>query len=145
MYGKRLGSCLKTIRWGPATLAGSLDIAPQLVERWLSDESEIPGNVSAWIEALTFTHEASDLMRPSVSETDRQGLQADELRIEHIPVYSYGLLRDLHEGAVSIQTLYGTDNEAAVAFLISRGLANRADDTLTITAVGRSLGQIAAR
>lgn len=144
MYGKRLGICLKAIRWGPATLAESLNVEPELVNKWLSDQSDIPTTVSAWIEALTFTHEASDLMRPNISNSDRQGIRADRQRLEHIPVYSYGLLRDLNQGAVPIVSLYGTDNEAAVAFLISRGLAARADDKLVITTAGRSLGEIAA-
>ncbi len=144
MYGKRLGICLKTIKWGPATLAEGLNVEPELVEKWLSDRSDIPMAVSAWIEALTFTHEASDLMRPDISKSDRQGLRADRPMLEHIPVYSYSLLRDLNQGAVPITSLYGTDNEAAVAFLISRGLADRTDDKLVITTAGRSLGEIAA-
>ena len=82
-------------------------------------------------------------MRPHVSKADRQERRPYRPRIEHIPVYSYGLLHALHRGPIAVQALYGTDNEAAVTFLISRELAERTDDMLTITRAGRSLGEIA--
>jgi hypothetical protein len=95
------------------------------------------------VEELCFTHEASDLMRPSVSGNARHAKTADA-RSEHIPAYSYGLLRQINQGPVALRSLFGTDDEAAVVFLVSRGLAERDGDQLKITAAGSELGAITA-
>lgn len=86
-------------------------------------------------------HEASDLMRPAVAESNRQAATPGT-RLEYIPAYSYGLLRRIHRGPVALRTLFGTDDEAAVFFLVSRGLAERDDDQLVITEVGSALGEV---
>jgi len=44
---------------------------------------------------------------------------------------------------VALRHLYGTDDEGAVFFLVSRGLAERRNNHLAITEKGRDLGQIA--
>jgi hypothetical protein len=143
MTPDRLGSCLNTIRWAPTTLAQSLEVDNNLVDRWLSGSVSIPMKVASWVEALCFTHEASDLMRPSVSGNARHAKTADA-RSEHIPAYSYGLLRQINQGPVALRSLFGTDDEAAVVFLVSRGLAERDGDQLKITAAGSELGAITA-
>ena len=61
---------------------------------------------------------------------------------EHVPVYSYNLLRLLGRGPVALRRLFGSDDEGAVFFLVSRGLATREGDTLVITALGRSVGAV---
>ena len=62
--------------------------------------------------------------------------------MEYIPVYSYHLLRRLAEGAVALTSLYGSEDEGAVAFLVSRKLAGRCGLDLAITASGRKVGCI---
>jgi hypothetical protein len=143
MTPERLGACLKTIRWAPTTLAQSLEVDNGVVDRWLSGSVSIPMKVASWVEALCFTHEASDLMRPSVSGRAGHAKPADA-RSEHIPAYSYGLLRQINQGPVALRSLFGTDDEAAVVFLVSRGLAERDGDQLKITAAGSALGAITA-
>lgn len=142
MKPERLKVCLDTIRWGPATLAQGLDVRAGVVEDWLAGQTEIPAGVASWLEALCFTHEAADLMRPAVLDDGFMAGGIARRRPEHIPVYSYGLLRRLNQGPVPLRTLFGTDDEAAVFFLVSRGLAERIDDELTITMQGAELGQI---
>jgi hypothetical protein len=112
------------------------------VEDWLGDDAEIPSNVASWIEALAFTHEASDLMRPSFFEGSEPE-EGERRTPEHIPVYSYNLLRRLGHGRVPLRSLFGTDDEGAVFFLVSRGLATREADQLVITSEGLSVGTIA--
>jgi hypothetical protein len=143
MTPERLGACLKTIRWAPTTLAQSLEVENNLVDKWLSGSASIPMKVASWVEALCFTHEASDLMRPSVSGNARHAKVGDA-RSEHIPAYSYGLLRQINQGPVALRNLFGTDDEAAVVFLVSRGLAERDGDALKITPAGSALGAITA-
>ncbi|CDP51103.1 hypothetical protein [Devosia sp. DBB001] len=43
-----------------------------------------------------------------------------------------------------LRSLFGTDDEAAVFFLVSRGLAERDGDQLIITPVGKKMGEIPA-
>lgn len=143
MTPERLGACLKTIRWAPTTLAQSLEVDSGVVDRWLSGSVSVPMKVASWVEALCFTHEASDLMRPSVSGHAGHAKPAGG-RSEHIPAYSYGLLRQINQGPVALRSLFGTDDEAAVVFLVSRGLAERDGDQLKITPAGSDLGVIAA-
>lgn len=143
MRAHRLGECLEIIRWSPPTLAHSLKVDPATVESWMSGEAEIPVNVGSWVEALCFTHEASDLMRPTVEPAAfHKDRTAGPRRIEHIPTYAYGLLRKLAEGPVLLHGLFGTDDEAAVFFLVSRGLAERTENQLVITHEGVELGGV---
>ena len=141
MKPERLRTCLETIRWAPTTLAQCLEINTRLVEEWVDGTTAIPISVASWVEALCFTHEASDLMRPAVLEGIRHSSRKTN-RPEHIPAYSYGLLRRIHAGPVALRSLFGTDDEAAVFFLVSRGLAERDADQLVITPVGSALGEI---
>jgi hypothetical protein len=138
----RLNECLNIIRWSPHALAQSLYIDEATVETWRNGSADIPSNVGSWIEALCFTHEASDLMRPAVVGSG-QAVSSDWPQVpEHIPVYSYNLLRALGGGPIPLRSLFGTDDEGAVFFLVSRGLAMREEDRLLITAVGRKIGTI---
>jgi hypothetical protein len=145
MNPERMQECLTVIRWSPSTLALSLEIEGDLVERWLSDIVPIPVSVASWLEALCFTHEASDLMRPAVSDNGHPHPHRKPNRLEHVPVYSYNLLRALERGPVALKTLFGTDDEGAVFFLVSRGLAERQGSELTITGEGRKIGQLPER
>lgn len=145
MHAKRMLECLRIIRWSPTTLAQSLQVEDSEVDLWIKGRKEIPIRVGSWLEALCFTHEAADLMRPSLE------LGADPARAavsgphrEHVPAYSYGLLRQLSQGPVPLRQLFGTDDEAAVFFLVSRGLAERTRNQLVITTDGRELGKVAA-
>ena len=99
----------------------------------------IPRKVAAWIEALCFVHEAAEASKPA-----NLGEGYDEaIAREHIPLYSYHLLRTLREGPLQFRQLFGTDNEAAVFFLLSRGLATRQGDNLVITVKGCAIGEVA--
>jgi len=143
MRANRLAECLKIIRWSPSTLANSLQVSDDVIEGWLAETEEIPTNVGSWIEALSFTHEASDDMRPTLTEAE-SGTAHWPKRLEHVPVYSYNLLRALSQGPVEHRTLFGTEDEAAVFFLISRGLAEREGKHLLITSAGKKMGEIPA-
>ena len=142
MTPNRLKECLAVIRWSEEALADALKIERRLVEQWLTGNTSIPTGVASWVEALCFTHEASDLMRPTISAEMQltDGMPAQKR--EHVPVYAYNLLRALGRGPVALQALFGTDDEGAVYFLVSRGLATREDGDLTITAEGRSIGRV---
>lgn len=145
MNPERMQECLTIIRWSPSTLALSLGIEGNLVDRWLNDAVPIPVSVASWLEALCFTHEASDLMRPALSENERPHSHHRPNRLEHVPVYSYNLLRALERGPVALKALFGTDDEGAVFFLVSRGLAERQGSELIITPEGRKVGQLSVR
>jgi hypothetical protein len=145
MHAKRMLECLKVIRWSPSTLAQSLGIEASKVELWIRGREEIPIRIGSWLEALCFTHEASDLMRPSLATgAGPTGPAVRGPHREHVPAYSYGLLRQLNQGPVPLRQLFGTDDEAAVFFLVSRGLAERNRDELVITTDGRKLGEVTA-
>jgi hypothetical protein len=51
-------------------------------------------------------------------------------------------LRNLNQGPVLLKSLFGSDDEGAVFFLVSRGLATREADHLTITEGGRNVGSM---
>lgn len=142
MKPERLKACLEIIRWGPATLAQSLDVTPGIVDGWIEGCTQVPAIVASWLEALCFTHEAAHLLRPAVLDDGVVTGGGAVRRPGHIPVYSYGLLRRLTQGPVLLRTLFGTDDEAAVFFLVSRGLAERAEEVLTVTVQGAELVQI---
>lgn len=66
------------------------------------------------------------------------------IKLEHIPVYAYHLLRRISLAPVEEGTLFGQEDEAAVAFLLSRGLVTKSEDgKLQITSAGNELGEIA--
>jgi hypothetical protein len=142
MTPKRMQECLAIIRWSPVTLAAGLHLDNELVDRWLEGASPIPVGVASWLEALCFTHEASDLMRPALGESANPSSANAPARQEHVPVYSYNLLRTLERGPVLLRSLFGTDDEGAVFFLVSRGLAERRGPELVITETGRQIGKL---
>ncbi|SFZ85935.1 hypothetical protein SAMN02983003_3107 [Devosia enhydra] len=142
MEPSRLMACLTAIRWRPLTLAQALSINRAQVNTWLLGEEQIPVRVASWLEALCFNHEAAELLTPKVVAT-KDGLKIAEMAFaEHVPVYAYHLLRRLGQHPVSLLSLYGTDDEAAVFFLVSRGLAERAAENLLITLDGRRIGNV---
>ena len=59
-------------------------------------------------------------------------------RLEYIPVYAY----NLNHAPVLLRTLFGSDDEGAVFFLVSRGLATREWEYLVIADAGRSVGSM---
>jgi hypothetical protein len=81
-------------------------------------------------------------MRPALSKGDRPET-VGRTQQEHVPVYSYNLLRSLERGPVMLRALFGTDDEAAVFFVVSRGLAERQGAELVITDAGRQIGKLA--
>ena len=103
---------------------------------WLDGSEEIPRKVAAWVEALCFLHEAAERTKPATSGTGF----GDGPRQEFIPVYAYKLLRNLHHGPVLLKALFGSDDEGAVFFLVSRGLAVREGPDMMITDSGRAVG-----
>ena len=67
------------------------------------------------------------------------------IKLEHIPVAAYHLLRRISRGPVAAANEGGRDEEQAVDFLLSRDLIAKSEDgtVLTITAAGEELGEIA--
>jgi hypothetical protein len=74
-----------------------------------------------------------------------RAVQVVGVRLEHIPVPAYHLLRRLAEQPVSVRGLGGREVKAAVGFLTSRGLAALDDGglQLVITPAGLEIGEIA--
>ena len=136
MTPNRLADCLILIRWPPDVLAKAVDVPSEVVSAWLSGSELVPRNVGAWIEALCFVHEAAEITKPS---TTGEGYGTGA-RQEFIPVYAYNLLRNLSHEPVLLRTLFGSDDEGAVFFLVSRGLAVREGQHLMITDAGRAVG-----
>lgn len=66
----------------------------------------------------------------------------EDARLEHVPVNFYHLLRQLARGPLPLRELHGVEIEAAIVFLVSRGLARRQNGNLVITAGGRRIGQV---
>jgi hypothetical protein len=137
MTPHRLHECLAIIRWGPATLAQSLNGNSALVDQWLDGSAEVPTKVASWLEALSFTHEAAELTKPSLEAQEDEANPVTAARLEHVPVYAYNLLRAVTLGPIRLAALFGTDDEAAVVFLVSRGLAERDGRNLGVTPAGR--------
>lgn len=138
MTPERLEECLRLVRWTKDTLAQAIDVPSDAVTAWLAGTEMIPRKVGAWIEALCFVHEAAEESKPS---TAGEGFGAGPER-EFIPVYSYNLLRNLNSAAVPLRSLFGSDDEGAVFFLVSRGLAVRNATELRITEAGRAVGSM---
>lgn len=72
-----------------------------------------------------------------------RAVQVVGVRLEHIPVSAYHLLRRLAEQPIPLRGLAGRDAKAAVAFLTSRGLAEDYGSQLVITPAGQEIGEIA--
>jgi len=136
MTPERLADCLRIVRWRKDVLAEALDVPAQTAAGWLEGSEEIPRKVGAWMEALCFVHEAAEQTKPATSG-DGFG---DNGRQEFIPVYAYNLLRNLSQNPVLLRSLFGSDDEGAVFFLVSRGLAFRENEHLVITETGRAVG-----
>ena len=138
MTPERLAECLRLVRWRKDTLAEAIDVPSETVTAWFAGEEDVPRKVAAWVEALCFVHEAAEESKPT---TAGEGFGTGPGR-EFIPVYSYNLLRNLNAGPVALRSLFGSDDEGAVFFLVSRGLATRDTSTLTITEAGRAVGSM---
>ncbi|WP_055045796.1 hypothetical protein [Devosia sp. A16] len=138
MTPERLEECLRVVRWPKDTLAEAIDVPSEAVTAWLAGTEEVPRKVGAWIEALCFVHEAAE---ESIPPTAGEGYGTGPSH-EFIPVYSYNLLRNLNAGAVPLRRLFGSDDEGAVFFLVSRGLAARDGASLMITEAGRLVGSM---
>lgn len=140
MTPARLSEALALVRWSGTVLAQAVDVRASVVDEWLSGAVPIPRKVAAWVEALCFVHEAAEASKPA---TMGEGYDEGTIAPEHIPLYSYHLLRTLREGPVPFRRLFGTDDEAAVFFLLSRALATREGEALVITLKGRAIGEVA--
>ncbi|RYE08090.1 MAG: hypothetical protein EOP22_14900 [Hyphomicrobiales bacterium] len=138
MTPERLSECLRLVRWDQDTLAQAVDVPSLSVTAWIAGTEVVPRKLAAWIEALCFVHEAAEETKPF---TSGEGF-GDGPRQEFIPVYAYNLLRSLHGGKVALRTLFGTDDEGAVYFLVSRDLAVREGGHLMITDAGRAVGSM---
>jgi hypothetical protein len=138
MTPDRLAECLGIIRWSPEVLAHAVDVPIQAVKHWLTGEEEIPRKVAPWIEALSFIHESAEMTKPATAGEGFTQSRDDE----HIPVYSYNLLRNLTHGRLLLRGLFGTEDEGAVFFLVSRGLATRDGEYLVATDAGRAIGSV---
>jgi len=138
MTPERLTACLRTIRWSTNALAEAVDVPGDFVNGWLAGRMPIPRAVAAWLEALSFVHESAEITRPP---TSGEGF-APRQRPEHVPVYAYSLLRELSGAPVPLRRLFGTDDEGAVFFLVSRDLATRSGSDLVITELGRAVGEV---
>lgn len=138
MTPERLIECMRLVRWSKDVLAEALDVPSDVVTGWLAGTDQVPRKVCAWLEALCFVHEAAEETKPS---TSGEGF-GEGPRREFIPVYAYNLLRNLNTGPVLLKSLFGSDDEGAVFFLVSRGLALREGAYLTITDGGRVVGSM---
>ena len=121
-------------------MAEAIDVPSELVTAWLAGTEQVPKKVGGWIEALCFVHEAAEETIPS---TAGEGYGAGPQR-EHVPVYAYNLLRTLNQAPLLLRSLFGSDDEGAVFFLVSRGLATREREELVITDAGRAVGTMSS-
>ena len=133
---ERLAECLAIVRWGKDILAEAIDVPSASVDTWLAGTEPVPRKISAWLEALCFVHEAAEVSKPA---TSGEGFGAGPHH-EFIPVYAYNLLRNLNHSPILLRALFGSDDEGAVFFLVSRGLAIRKGAELMITDAGRAVG-----
>ena len=140
MTPQRMQDCLGLIRWDRDVLAKAIDVPSDRVVAWTKGSEEIPRKVGAWLEALCFVHEAAEATKPATSG----GGFGIGPRQEYIPVYAYNLLRNLNHAPVQLRTLFGSDDEGAVFFLVSRGLAVRDGEHLVIAEAGRAVGSMRA-
>jgi len=138
MTPQRLVECLGAIRWKVETLAEAMDVPVEAASNWTSGTGRIPTKVASWLEALCFVHEAAELTKPA---TSGEGFSSRDRR-EHVPVYAYNLLRNLNQAPILLRTLYGSEDDGAVFFLVSRGFATREHLHLVITDTGRTVGSV---
>ena len=138
MTPERLSECLRVVRWQADTLAETLDVPSDVAAGWVAGTDAIPRKVGAWMEALCFVHESAEATKPP---TSGEGY-SDGARREFIPVYAYNLLRSLNQSPIPLKALFGSDDEGAVFFLVSRGLAVREGEQLMITDAGTSVGSM---
>jgi len=129
MTPDRLSACLSTIRWENVTLTRSVNVPLLSIEQWAAGSWAIPRAVGSWLGALTFLHETAEESKPVI--VGQGFLEARLTRFEHIPFYAHQLLRRLGSKPVALLSLFGTDDEGAVFFLVSRGLASREAGDLT--------------
>ncbi len=140
MTPERLVDCLATIRWTPFVFAEAMDVPIAQVESWLDGSAAIPKTAAAWLEALSFVHEAA---AETIPLTSGAGFAPDPApRLEHIPVYAYHLLRRLAKDPIPLRSLFGSEDEGAVFFLTSRGLAERRGTDLVSLSAGHAIGEI---
>ena len=62
--------------------------------------------------------------------------------LEHTPVEAYFMLRRLAQSPIETRALFGFSNEGVVQFLVSRGLAAEENGMVSITGIGRSIGEV---
>ncbi len=140
MAPERLVECLTVIRWKPVTFAQAMDVPLSSLDSWLDGSAPVPRKIAAWLEALSFVHEAAEKTIPI---TTGEGFVPDlPLRPEHIPVYAYHLLRRLAQSPIPLRSLFGSEDEGAVFFLTSRGLAARRGSDLISLGAGHAVGEI---
>jgi hypothetical protein len=72
-------------------------------------------------------------------------VQQTGIKLEHIPVQAYHLLRRISRGPISAVQELGREGEEAVSFLLSRDLVVRSEDgsQFSITPAGEELGEVA--
>lgn len=138
MTPERMTEVLRIVRWDKDVLAEAIDVPSEVVTAWLAGTQAIPRKLAAWIEALCFVHEAAEETKPA---TAGEGF-GEGPRREFIPVYAYHLLRNLNQAPVLLKSLFGSDDEGAGFFLVSRGLAMREGMHLMITEAGRTVGSM---
>ena len=74
-----------------------------------------------------------------------RAVQQTGAKLEHVPVHAYHLLRRVSRGPVETATLYGADDTAALAFLLSRDLICYLEEgrLIATTAAGEEIGEVA--
>jgi hypothetical protein len=100
------------------------------------------------MEAATRAHELprEEIARLLLKAAIRlRVVQQTGVKLEHIPVSAYHLLRRISRGPVKATTRLGDEERDAVTFLLSRDLIARSEDgaVFEITAAGEELGEIA--
>ncbi len=114
MTPDRLTECMRLVRWSKDVLAEALDVPSDLVTGWLAGTEQVPARSAPGSRHCACVHEAAEETKPS---TSGEGF-GDGPRREFIPVYAYNLLRNLNIGPVLLKSLFGSDDEGAVFFLV---------------------------
>lgn len=105
-------------------------------------QSDLKLHVRSWMRGYFLRIGSSLTELPAVVGASDEALLIQPAQREHIPLLAYSLLRSLAEGPVKISTIYGRDNEAAVTFLLTRGLAEIQRKLLLATSAGSEIGEI---
>jgi hypothetical protein len=96
---------------------------------------------AARIEELPPTEVARLLVKAAVR---LRVIQQTGVKLEHIPVEAYHLLRSVSRAQVLASTIHGRTAEEALNFLLTRQLATvSSEGVITITASGEELGEVA--